>query len=239
VAGDVSPELLRLAAASDLDLQPPYTVLACSMASEEAEAALEAALRSRGVLMVGDQPGTWIALVPAKQSVARVVEEAGTGTGEGDVMRWGVGPVAPALGDIAESARRAREALAVGARLDPGARMWDDAAIGIFATLARDPDAIQRYVDHTLGALLRMPEARRRSLLATLEAVLAAPSLNDAATALGLHRHTVVYRTRRLADLGVDVAAPSAPHRLWLALQCLRLLDGASTGGSPASVPTR
>ena len=99
--------------------------------------------------------------------------------------------------------------------------------MGIFGSLSGDPDAMRRYVEHTLGRLLARAGLAQRPLLETLEALLATPSLNDAAAALGLHRHTVVYRIRRLAELGVDLDAPAAPHRLWLALQCLRLLDGA------------
>ncbi len=224
VAGDVSPELRRLAAASDLDLQPPYLVLACSIATEEAESDLEAALRPRGVLIVGDQPGTWIALVPGRNGAAGLLDEAERAVAEPGAVRWGIGPVATTLEEVAEGARRAREALNVGARLEPASRSWDEAAVGIFATLATDPDAMRRYVDHALGQVLAVPASRSGPLLETLEALLAAPSLNEAAGALGLHRHTVVYRTRRLAELGVDLEAPAAPHRLWLALQCLRLL---------------
>ncbi len=223
VAGDVSPELRRLAAASDLDLQPPYLVLACSIATDE-EGALEAALRPLGVLTVGDQPGTWIALVPGRTGAARILDEAERAAAEAGTVRWGIGPVAAALEDVAEAARRAREALQVGARLEPAARVWDDAAVGVFATMATDPESMRRFVGHTLGAVLATPPSRSGPLLETLEALLATPSLNEAAAALGLHRHTVVYRIRRLAELGVDLEAPAAPHRFWLALQCLRLL---------------
>ena len=233
VAGDVSPELRRLAAASDLDLQPPYLVLACSIDSEEAERAIERVLRPRGVLMVGDQAGTWIALVPGRNGVSGVLDEAER-TAPGSV-RWGIGPLATALDDVAEGARRAREALRVGARLDPSARAWDDAAVGIFATLATDPDAMRRYVHHVLGGVLAVPPSRSAPLLETLEALLVTPSLNDAAALLGLHRHTVVYRTRRLAELGVAIEEPAAPHRLWLALQCRRLLAAAVPAGEDAS----
>ncbi|MGH7722828.1 MAG: PucR family transcriptional regulator [Candidatus Dormibacteria bacterium] len=227
VAGDVSPELRRLAAASDLDLQPPYLVLACSIRSEEAERSLERALRPQGVLIVGDQPGTWIALVPGREGVTRLLDQAERAVGGPGELRWGVGPVATTLDEVAESARRAREALQVGARLDSSIRSWEDAAVGVFATLATDPGAMRRYVGHVLGGVLAVPPSRSGPLLETLEALLATTSLNDAAAVLGLHRHTVVYRTRRLAELGVRPdGGGSAPHRLWLALQCLRLLRG-------------
>ncbi len=232
LAGDVSPELRRLAAAIDLDLQPPYLVLACSIASEEAERALEAALRPRGVLTVGDQPGTWIALVPGRRGAESIIDEAERAVAIPGAVRWGIGPVARVLEEVAEGARRAREALHVGARLEPSARAWDEAAVGIFGTLAADGEAMGRFVEHMLGALLRLPPSRRQPLLETLEALLSAPSLNEAATALGLHRHTVVYRIRRLAELGVDVDSPAVAHRLWLAVQCLRLLDGKSASAT-------
>jgi hypothetical protein len=226
VAGDATPEFRRLAAAAELDLQPPYNVLACAVASAAAEGSLERALRERSVLLVADQPGTWIVLVPGRERVAQVLGDPRSSLA--DEVCWGIGPVAVTLEDIAESARRAREALHVGLRLDPTERVWDDAAVGIFATLATDPAAMARYVDNVLGAVLAVPGVRRAPLLETLAAILATPSLNDAATVLGLHRHTIVYRTRRLAELGISLDAPSARHRLWLALQCNRLLETAT-----------
>jgi DNA-binding PucR family transcriptional regulator len=92
-----------------------------------------------------------------------------------------------------------------------------------------------RYVDHVLGPVLAVPEARGVPLLETLDALLGTQSLNEAASALGLHRHTIVYRTRRLAELGISLEAPSARHRLWLALQCHRLLnaDGSASHTAP------
>jgi hypothetical protein len=228
IAGDATPELRRLAAAADLDLQPPYLVLACEVGSAEAEAALDRELRTRDVLLVADQPGTWIALVPGRVAIDRVFGAAERALPGPGAVRWGIGPVADALDDIAESARRAREALRVGTRLDPSARAWDDAAVGIFATMAADPAAMTRYVNHVLGPVLDIPASRSAPLLETLEALLGTGSLNEAADRLGLHRHTIVYRMRRLAELGIGLEIPAARHRLWLALQCRRLLAGVA-----------
>jgi hypothetical protein len=235
VAGDASPELRRLAAESDLDLRPPYQVLACTPATEEAERSLDRSLRPRGVLLVGDQPGTWIALVPGRDLPGTVIDDAERALPHPGGLRWGIGPVAASLEEIAESARRAREALSVGARLDPSARSWDDAAVGIYATLAADPDAMRRYVTHVLGRVLAVPATRSGPLIETLEALLVAPSLNDAAAMLGLHRHTVVYRARRLAELGVALEVPAARQRAWLALQCRRLLGGDASRQATAA----
>ena len=62
--------------------------------------------------------------------------------------------------------------------------------------------------------------------------------LIEAAEALGLHRHTVVYRIGRLRELGIDVDHPQQRHELWLALRCSRLL--ASSAAPPdLARPTR
>lgn len=236
IAGDATAELRRLAAAADLDLQPPYHVVAGSTSSPRAEAVLDRALRERGILIAADQPGAWIALVPAREAVAGVLQQAERSLDPGESARWGIGPVAATLDDVAESARRARDALVVGMRLDPATRGWDEAAVAVFATLAKDPAAMSRYVDHVLGSVLAVPASRGTPLLETLEALLVTQSVNDAAALLGLHRHTVVYRTRRLAELGIRLDVPAAGHRLWLALQCRRLLAPAPAGARPAPV---
>ena len=101
--------------------------------------------------------------------------------------------------------------------------------------------AMRRYVDHVLGQVLAVPGSRGDALLETVETLLVTTSLNDAASVLRLHRHTIVYRTRRLAELGIRLDAPAARQRLWLALQCRRLLgEGTQAGAAPAGVgPTR
>jgi hypothetical protein len=228
VAGDAGDELRRLAAATDLELRPPFTVLACVAASDDAERALDAVLRPRGALLVADEPSMWIALLPIRLSAAELIREARTALPEAPGgLHWGIGPRAHSLEDVAECARRARDAVRVGVRLDPEVEAWDDASVGIFATLAADPDAMRRYVTFVLGSVLEVPDPRGGSLMETLEALLVTPSVNQAATTLGLHRHTIVYRVRRLADLGIDLEVPAARHRLWLALQCNRLLQSA------------
>jgi hypothetical protein len=237
LVGDVADEVRRLAASLDLDLAPPYRVLACWVPpGVDAEPVLDEAWRSAGVLLVGDEPGTWIALVRADADVARLADQGaqavqralggGAGTEHPDVpLRTGVGPVAPRLEDIAGAARRARRALAVGARLNPAALLHDEREVGVFAALGADPDELRAHVEHVLGPVLRGGRARSGMLLETLEALVGSRGVNEAAAQLGIHRHTVVYRVQRLRDLlGVDLDDPAQRHRLWLALQAARLL---------------
>ncbi len=97
--------------------------------------------------------------------------------------------------------------------------------MGIFATLSAEPAAVQRFIDRVLGPLDGERPARAAEMLATLEALIAARNVGEAAQLLGVHRHTVVYRMARLKQLGVDVDDPGQRNRIWLALRCRRLLQ--------------
>jgi len=239
LVGDVAGEVRRLAATLGLELAPPYRVLACwAPAGVDAEPVLDEAWRGAGVLLVGDEPGTWIALVRAGADLPRLARDgaramhrarlaAGGSPEDGAVpLRIGAGPVAQRLEDIAGAARRARQALAVGARLDPDVLVHDERELGIFAAMGGDPEELRAHVDHVLGPVLRGGGARSAMLLDTLEALVCTRGVNEAAAQLGIHRHTVVYRVQRLRDLlGVDLDDPGQRHRLWLALQAARLLQ--------------
>jgi biotin operon repressor len=217
LAGDASPELRRLAVSADLTLSPPYQVVACAAAGPEAERLLDSVWRSAGVLLVSDEPDRWIALVPSGQDVATLC--AGV-----ENVTFGLGPSAESLDQVAPAAHQARRALEVGGRLDPDQRVHSGAEVGIFAALAADRGAMQQFVGRTLGPLAAERPARNRELLLTLEALLGSRSIGEAADALGLHRHTVVYRISRLRQLGVEVDDPEQRHHLWLALRCMRIL---------------
>jgi hypothetical protein len=227
LAGDASTELRRLAAACDLELRPPYRLLACAVApGVDADRLLGAAWRSaRGLLVAGDR-GVWTALVDGETGVERLLDD-GMRAMPPEPERSlviGVGPVAASLEEVAAAARRAHRALDVGRRLRPDGLVHEDVELGVFAALDADPDALRAHVERLLGDMVD-GSARSAEQLRTLEAVLEARSLGDAATQLGIHRHTVVYRLERIATrLTVDLDDPAVRHRLWLALQAQRLL---------------
>jgi PucR C-terminal helix-turn-helix domain/GGDEF-like domain len=237
LAGDVGgTDLRRLAAALDLDLTPPYRVLACWVApGVDADPVLATAWRRAGALLAGDDPGTWIALVRGDADIQHLVRSATSavdrargadGPERGVPLRIGVGPVAARLEDVADAARRARRALAVGTRLAPDVLVHDDAEVGVFTLLAADPEELRAHVRHVLGPLMQGSSTRSAMLLGTLEALVCARGVSEAAAQLGIHRHTVVYRLQRLRDLrGGDIDDPGQRHRLWLALQAARLLQ--------------
>lgn len=237
LAGDVTPDLRRLAAALELDLAPPYRVLACAAASVAgADAVLAEAWRTAAPLLVGDEPGTWIALVHRDADVQRLARDGaqalqrareGSTADQGTPpLRVGLGPIAARLEDVADAARRARRALAVGGRLAPSTLVHDDRETAVYALLDADTAELRAHVQHVLGALLASDGAKAQMLLDTLDALVSCRGLNDVAARLGVHRHTVVYRLQRLRDLlGVDLDDPAERHRLWLALQAARLLQ--------------
>jgi purine catabolism regulator len=175
--------------------------------------------------VAGDR-GVWTALVDGEAGVERLLGDgmrAMAPEPEGALV-IGVGPVAASLEEVAAAARRAHRALDVGRRLRPGELVHEDVELGVFAALDADPDALRAHVERLLGGMVD-GSARSAEQLRTLEAVLEARSLGDAATQLGIHRHTVVYRLERIATrLAVDLDDPAVRHRLWLALQAQRLL---------------
>ena len=219
LAGDATPELRRLAASADITLSPPYRLVACAADRADTERQLDSVWRPAGALLLSDEPGLWIALLPAAGDVERLC------AGVPDAV-FGLGPVAATLDEVAPAAGQARRALDVGRRLDPERRVHSDAEVGVFAGLRSDADAMRRFIDCVLGPLEGQRPARVHELMATLEALLVTRTVGDAALHLGLHRHTVVYRIGRLRQLGIDVDDPEERQRIWLALRCRRLLDG-------------
>lgn len=218
LAGDASPELRQLAAAADIQLTPPYRVVACAVAADGAERQVDSVWRGAGAQLVEAEPGVVVALVPA----ARELEPLCASVPE---AVFGLGPVAASLDEIAPAVAQARRALEVGRRLDPEQRVHSDADVGVFAALSREPVAVRRFIDRVLGPLDGQRPARAEEMLATLEALIDARSVGEAAQRLGVHRHTVVYRMSRLKQLGIDVDDPSQRNRIWLALSCRRLLQ--------------
>jgi len=233
LAGDASSELRRLAAACDLELRPPYRILACAVApGADADRLLGAAWRSARALLVVADRGVWTALVDGDAEVdalCRSGYRAMAAAGDGALV-IGVGPVATTLDEVAAAARRAHRALDVGRRLRPGELVHEDVELGVFAALDADPDALRAHVGRLLGGMVD-GSARSAEQLRTLEAVLGSRSLGDAAARLGVHRHTVVYRLERIgALLATDLEDPLVRHRLWLALQAHRLLSEQGGG---------
>src|SRR5258708_1790484 len=114
------------------------------------------------------------------------------------------GPRRPAHG--------ARKSLRLARRGGATRRVASYRNLGAFRLLleVQNPVALARFVDETLGPLLRYQEGRRTPLIETLEQ-LSAEHWNRRAAARGLHLHvnSLSYRIQRCdALLGVSLTAP-------------------------------
>ncbi|MGP4112440.1 PucR family transcriptional regulator [Streptomyces sp. 4N509B] len=127
-------------------------------------------------------------------------------------------PTGPAA--VGAAYRQAREALAVAHRRGRALVEHDDVTTGSVVELLAD-DAVRAFADGTLRALREHDAHGRGDLVASLRAWLSHHGQWDAAAAeLGVHRHTLRYRMRRVEEI-LDRALddPDVRMELWLALK--------------------
>ncbi|MGM1079007.1 PucR family transcriptional regulator [Streptomyces sp. H28] len=140
------------------------------------------------------------------------------GAEEGDLV---VGLSAPA-GPIAASAayKQAGQALSVARRRGRVLVEHEQMAAGSVLPLLAD-DAVRAFADGLLRALHEHDATGRGDLVASLRAWLSRHGQWDAAAAdLGVHRHTLRYRMRRVEEiLGRSLDDPDVRMELWLALK--------------------
>lgn len=93
-------------------------------------------------------------------------------------------------------------------------------------TLAAEPEEVRRFYENTVAPLVRYDDQYRTDLLATLEAYLAHNcNMNQTATAVYAHRHTISYRLERVRELtGLDPGTSEHRERLGLGLKAYRIL---------------
>jgi purine catabolism regulator len=147
---------------------------------------------------------------------AEVREQAGGEDGE-----LVVGLSAPA-GPIAAAAayQQAEQALSVARRRGRVCVEHEQLAAGSVLPLLAD-DAVKAFADGLLRALREHDATGRGDLVASLRAWLSRHGQWDAAAAdLGVHRHTLRYRMRRVEEiLGRSLDDPDVRMELWLALK--------------------
>ncbi|MYT34157.1 MULTISPECIES: PucR family transcriptional regulator [unclassified Streptomyces] len=142
------------------------------------------------------------------------------GTGrEGEVLAVGLSaPTGPMA--AANAYRQAEQALSVARRRGRTLVEHEDVAAGSVLPLLAD-DAVRAFADGLLRALREHDKTGRGDLVASLRAWLARHGQWDAAAAdLGVHRHTLRYRMRRVEEiLGRSLDDPDVRMELWLALK--------------------
>ncbi|MEU7698369.1 PucR family transcriptional regulator [Streptomyces sp. NPDC015492] len=220
VAGDVYGGLLdapfRLlvaeTAGAEAAGEPALQVLAEALESAAARAG-EAVLtvpesEQRLVVLAGDAG----AVVAACEGYAeRDAEDAGLTIG----LSAPAGPVTAAA-----AYKQAEQALSVARRRGKALVEHEDLATGSVLPLLAD-DAVRAFADGMLRALRDHDATGRGDLVASLRAWLSRHGQWDAAAAdLGVHRHTLRYRMRRVEEiLGRSLDDPDVRMELWLALK--------------------
>ncbi|GAB1327243.1 PucR family transcriptional regulator [Streptomyces sennicomposti] len=189
-------------------------------AARSGEAVLVVPDGERLVVLAGDGS----AAVAACAEHAAALEAARAAASEqraGEEDELVVGLSAPA-GPIAAAAayKQAEQALSVARRRGRVLVEHEQLASGSVLPLLAD-DAVRAFADGLLRALYEHDATGRGDLVASLRAWLSRHGQWDAAAAdLGVHRHTLRYRMRRVEEiLGRSLDDPDVRMELWLALK--------------------
>ncbi|MHC0434175.1 PucR family transcriptional regulator, partial [Streptomyces sp. O3] len=147
----------------------------------------------------------------AARTTARAPEEGELVVG----LSAPAGPVAAAT-----AYKQAEQALSVARRRGRALVEHEELAAGSVLPLLAD-DAVRAFADGLLRALREHDATGRGDLVESLRAWLSRHGQWDAAAAeLGVHRHTLRYRMRRVEEiLGRSLDDPDARMELWLALK--------------------
>ncbi len=189
----------------------------------------------RGAIHHVTDPSTLVTLWPAesaadvegaRQFVTQLHKEAVNRSGAARArVRAGIGGYHAGLRGISRSYLEAQQAIEAGRKLRPEAVAHGHDEVIPHLVLAQNPLLAERFVVHSLGPLLDPRTRNRDQLLETLEAYLTTGSVKDAAAALNLHRHTVLYRRDKIRELlGAEFDTPVRRLRLQLALDLRKLI---------------
>jgi sugar diacid utilization regulator len=242
---DSELELQKQALALNIPIAPTgYVVAVCKLIvssrdGERGGTALAEVANSldmpRGAIHHATDPSTLVVLWPAEsvanvatvgQFVAQLQEEAVKRSGTARArVRAGIGGYHPGLRGISRSYLEAQQAFEAGRKLRPEGITHRHDELIPHLVLAQNPRLAERFVANSLGRLLDPKLRNRVQLLETLEAYLVLGSVKDAAAALRLHRHTVLYRLDKLREiLGGDLEVPATRLRLQFALELRKLI---------------
>ncbi|CAL9601203.1 PucR family transcriptional regulator [Streptomyces sp. enrichment culture] len=191
-----------------------------SAAARSGEAVLVVPEGERVVVLATDG-GAAVAACVEHASALEAARPASESLAGGDEESLVVGLSAPS-GPIAASAayKQAQQALSVARRRGRVCVEHEHVAAGSVLPLLAD-DAVRAFADGLLRALRDHDATGRGDLVASVRAWLSRHGQWDAAAAdLGVHRHTLRYRMRRVEEiLGRSLDDPDVRMELWLALK--------------------
>jgi|GEM_PF-3664441 len=119
-----------------------------------------------------------------------------------DGVVCGVGCAKPHLSQLSESYVEAQQSCDMLAKvyLTLGNVATYDELLPL-AILAREPEMTKRYIDKILGPVIAHDAKRKPVLLTTLRSYVDSRSVQDTARTLGVHRHTIIYRLKKIEQL--------------------------------------
>jgi PucR family transcriptional regulator, purine catabolism regulatory protein len=193
-------------------------------AARNGEAVLVVPDANRLVVLASDGGAAVAACAQYAAACAEAMESSGSGgAGRGgpvpeDALVIGVS--APTGLAAAVAFKQADQALSVARRRGTPLVEHEDVAAGSVLPLLAD-DAVRAFADGLLRSLRDHDANGRGDLVASLRAWLSRHGQWDAAAAdLGVHRHTLRYRMRRVEEiLGRSLDDPDVRMELWLALK--------------------
>ena len=195
---------------------------------------------SEGVVAIVELPSSLSpseGVARAKEIVAKACKKLGVSS----FVSVALSSVCRNPADYVRAYAEAREVLRCVEAFAPpdGARILaaDDLGIGRLLLSAADRVDADRFVEDTLGALLRSNDSRVSDLLTTLQVFFACSrSVRRSATHLGVHENTIRYRLARIEELTGLAIGSDADDQLTaqLALLVLRL-EGRLPDAAPAT----
>ncbi|MGW6456119.1 PucR family transcriptional regulator [Streptomyces sp. NPDC055078] len=188
---------------------------------ELTEALESAASRAGETLLVVPEGDERLVVLAADGGAVVTVCVAAFAAKEAEETAIVIGLSAP-TGPIAAAGayKQSEQSLSVARRRGRALVEHDELAAGSILPLLAD-DAVRAFADGMLRALYEHDATGRGDLVASLRAWLSRHGQWDAAAAdLGVHRHTLRYRMRRVEEiLGRSLDDPDVRMELWLALK--------------------
>lgn len=192
---------------------------------ERAWAVEDVLSRRTQAFLTGPRDDTLVVILPVAVDPGEVRAEASEKLSV--PLTGGVGSAVSPL-EAARGLREAMHSLRV-SRLD-GKPIADFASLGTYRLLLtlQDPDALRAFVEAVLEPLDGYDREQNGELISSLRAFLEHNARwEPAAAELGVHRHTLRYRMRKVEDLtGRSLEAARDRMELWLALQARELQEG-------------
>ncbi|WP_030422086.1 PucR family transcriptional regulator [Streptomyces sp. SCSIO 75703] len=218
--GARTPAATGQAAGSEGDPRDALAEVVEAAAARAGEAVLVVPEGERLVVLAADG-GAAVAACAAHAAALEAARPAREPGSAADAEGLVAGLSAPA-GPIAASAayKQAEQALSVARRRGRVCVEHEQLAAGSVLPLLAD-DAVRAFADGLLRALRDHDATGRGDLVASLRAWLSRHGQWDAAAAdLGVHRHTLRYRMRRVEEiLGRSLDDPDVRMELWIALK--------------------